>query len=463
MNIYEDLFNEDGSVKDEVILAGAQHLASDEPAVTKGTYVLDGVSAEDGYPEDFAGKCLLIVSGTTQPLDTTYVLFANSIIWYKSAKSATWEKDAGYTASEKEQYDSIMGTVEQLRNDISNLKVSVNNTIQTKIDGMLDGKGRLKWDVMPEVIQHNRGVYVTVEEILNNVTNPVAGDWVINTTTDTVWIYDAETSKWVDSDRKGQVTSVNGKTGAVEIDELTFTCAATTSTRYEDINLSVITQSDSDNIARSYKPFKNIKSGTSDGHGLAIQSSGAMVVGSGESPSIYLNGDTTVTGQKEQLYLTSDNNIYIETNLDRGYAYKKDFILGSSGNTWINQYLVLRNPNVKKGTNPSGNVYANIAFQDNSQSASVDASVRTGLVENRMDSSGNVRTYLGAYQFSGTTAFASIGVHYSADGTTYGFCPTPPAASDNTCIATTAWVRDRITISTADPSGGTSGDIWIKY
>jgi hypothetical protein len=44
-----------------------------------------------------------------------------------------------------------------------------------------------------------------------------AGWGAFNYDTDTMWYWDSETSAWVDSDRKGPVTSVNGQTGAVVI------------------------------------------------------------------------------------------------------------------------------------------------------------------------------------------------------------------------------------------------------
>ena len=74
---------------------------------------------------------------------------------------------------------------------------------------------KLKMAVMPEILQHNKGTFANEAAITSGVAAPVAGDYCINTETDTVWIYDGEGAKWLDSDRKGQVTSVNGKTGEV--------------------------------------------------------------------------------------------------------------------------------------------------------------------------------------------------------------------------------------------------------
>lgn len=67
--------------------------------------------------------------------------------------------------------------------------------------------------------QHNLGYYATLEDLQTAYPTAEAGDWAIVGSTDTVWIWDDTTSAWVDSDQKGQVTSVNGQTGAVTVQE----------------------------------------------------------------------------------------------------------------------------------------------------------------------------------------------------------------------------------------------------
>ena len=66
---------------------------------------------------------------------------------------------------------------------------------------------------------HNLGWYENPTAL--NTAHPTAeaGDWAIVGSTDTVWLWDTDTSAWVDSDQKGQVTSVNGQTGAVTVQE----------------------------------------------------------------------------------------------------------------------------------------------------------------------------------------------------------------------------------------------------
>ena len=67
--------------------------------------------------------------------------------------------------------------------------------------------------------QHNLGWYATQSALETAYPTAEAGDWAIVGSTDTVWIWDTDTSAWVDSDQKGQVTSVNGQTGAVTVQE----------------------------------------------------------------------------------------------------------------------------------------------------------------------------------------------------------------------------------------------------
>ena len=62
---------------------------------------------------------------------------------------------------------------------------------------------------------HNLGWYATQAALEEAYPTAEAGDWAIVGATDTVWIWDTDNSAWVDSDQKGQVTSVNGQTGAV--------------------------------------------------------------------------------------------------------------------------------------------------------------------------------------------------------------------------------------------------------
>lgn len=78
-----------------------------------------------------------------------------------------------------------------------------------------DENGKLCVRVTGGGDQHNLGYFATLQALQEAHPTAEAGDWAIVGATDTVWIWDTDTSAWVDSDQKGQVTSVNNQTGAV--------------------------------------------------------------------------------------------------------------------------------------------------------------------------------------------------------------------------------------------------------
>ena len=63
----------------------------------------------------------------------------------------------------------------------------------------------------------NLGYFATLEALQEAYPTAEPGNWAIVGETDTVWVWDEDTTAWVDTDRKGQVTSVNNQTGAVTI------------------------------------------------------------------------------------------------------------------------------------------------------------------------------------------------------------------------------------------------------
>ena len=66
---------------------------------------------------------------------------------------------------------------------------------------------------------HNKGYFATPEALRTAYPTAEAGDFAIVESTDTVWVWDSDTSAWKDSDQKGQVTSVNNQTGDVTVQE----------------------------------------------------------------------------------------------------------------------------------------------------------------------------------------------------------------------------------------------------
>ena len=67
---------------------------------------------------------------------------------------------------------------------------------------------------------HNKGYFATQSALEEAYPTAEAGDYAIVGSTDTVWLWDEDTSAWKDSDTKGQVTSVNGQTGDVVLNLL---------------------------------------------------------------------------------------------------------------------------------------------------------------------------------------------------------------------------------------------------
>lgn len=65
----------------------------------------------------------------------------------------------------------------------------------------------------------NLGYFATLQALQEAYPTAEPGNWAIVGTTDTVWVWDEDTSAWVDTDQKGQVTSVNNQTGDVTVQE----------------------------------------------------------------------------------------------------------------------------------------------------------------------------------------------------------------------------------------------------
>lgn len=104
----------------------------------------------------------------------------------------------------------------------------VNNNTAT----LTDGSGNVIRDVPCVVVlagnggggggsdPHNLGFYADLTALQTAHPTGSDGDFAILGSTDTVWVWDSGTSAWKDTDTKGQVTSVNGQTGAVTVDTL---------------------------------------------------------------------------------------------------------------------------------------------------------------------------------------------------------------------------------------------------
>ena len=66
---------------------------------------------------------------------------------------------------------------------------------------------------------HNLGYYADLTALQTAHPTGTDGDYAVLGSTDTIWVWDSDTLAWVDTDQKGQVTSVNNQTGDVTVQE----------------------------------------------------------------------------------------------------------------------------------------------------------------------------------------------------------------------------------------------------
>ncbi len=64
---------------------------------------------------------------------------------------------------------------------------------------------------------HDLGSFATPAALESAYPTANPGDFAIVESTDTIWVWDSDNSEWLDSTRRRQVSSVNGKTGDVVI------------------------------------------------------------------------------------------------------------------------------------------------------------------------------------------------------------------------------------------------------
>ena len=70
------------------------------------------------------------------------------------------------------------------------------------------------------------------------------------------------------------------------------------------------------------------------GNGIIIGDGGAVIIGAGESAAA-VKANSGMTAGSEDAYLTSDYTVHICTNMQNGWASRKDFIFGNNGNLTV--------------------------------------------------------------------------------------------------------------------------------
>lgn len=411
----------------------------------------------------------------------------------------------------------------RVRSSVNSARVSA---LENKHNQIFDSSGKIVIEALPDIIQHNKGSFPNEESFpytgttgdyaINIETNTVwiwdstvnkwvdsgdnsavtkvngkTGDVVINiddidnlrtllesyqtniTNNNTTLVTNtnntAVNTKNIATNTKNIATNaknIAANTAAINSLKTTVTQPVITCTSsnnyYDRINLGIQTTTDSDSVTRVYYPFYNIKKGNVYGHGFMAQSAGAMVIASGEAGQRITTNSVPATGETEQLYLASDNNVYVYVGQNDAYDATKRVLFSSNSASYFPGHIWVRNRGIVKGTLPKANTYISLNFTGGTAESSTTAS-RLGCIETKVSTAGDVSTYIAAYKYTaGATTCTTMGLRYANSGTVTTFAPSPAATSDTNNIATTAWVRDRLIVSTANPSGGNNGDFWFK-
>lgn len=123
-----------------------------------------------------------------------------------------------------EQVDGLQSALDaKLAKDFTGLtgKTSVNDNDLIAINDSASSNApkSIKASVLKNYVQdpHNKGYFATAAALRQAIPEGENGDFAVVGETDTIWVWDGDSEAWVDSDTKGQVTSVNGETGDVTV------------------------------------------------------------------------------------------------------------------------------------------------------------------------------------------------------------------------------------------------------
>lgn len=132
--------------------------------------------------------------------------------------------DILHPATTIDQVDGLQSALDaKLAKDFTGLtpKTSVDDSdlIAINDSAASNAPKSIKAAVLKDYVQdpHNKGYFATVKALQEAYPTATDGDFAVVGETDTIWVWDGDTNRWVDSDTKGQVTSVNGETGDVTV------------------------------------------------------------------------------------------------------------------------------------------------------------------------------------------------------------------------------------------------------
>ena len=181
------------------------------------------------------------------------------------------------------------------------------------------------------------------------------------------------------------------------------------------------------------KALTNENVGTSAQHFLVITDSW------GKGGYCNVANAKTVLGLKSAAY--TESSAYAAASHTHSYVAKSGDTMTGALSLKTNSGNAIRfyDTGATKGTAPSSNRTHYIEFFDKDGK-------RMGWFGSIYYTNKGTRINLSARKSNaaGDTAEAGIGVHVDANGTAYGFAPTPAAGDNTTTIATTAWVRARL-------------------
>lgn len=198
-----------------------------------------------------------------------------------------------------------------------------------------------------------------------------------------------------------------------------------------------------DGVKRILFPFRFVP-GNSSGNGLVIDTGGLVVIGGGESGRNVAAGLVSegLSGEKETLYLTSDNSIELLFGQNAGYDPLKYFRIDANGRMYLSADdpdIVLRCLGLEKGQIPESEIFNTLAFSDKIGNGNAS---HFSIVESAVRKNGDVDIKLAVFpNEAGNSVFSSMGIKMLKDKTSYSWCPTPVRDSNTNHIATTEWVR----------------------
>ena len=187
---------------------------------------------------------------------------------------------------------------------------------------------------------------------------------------------------------------------------------------------------------KTYPAFTVVE-GASDGAAFFVSGMGGITaIGSGESCASFKTHleEEGFAPTNEQLFLLSDNGIYLVTDANN-WANRKIARIHSNG-------YAKRGENTVKGETASANVYMNMMLCEAGGEATGN---RFGGYEVTRYTDKSVVAQMKVYGLeAGSSAFDEISIKRNADGSVTTKAPHPITDSNDNSIATTKWTRDLV-------------------